>query len=217
MVAFFITGTDTGVGKTFFTCWLLQAWLARGYQAAALKPVTTGDRADAEKLFAAGDKTLTLDEINPHHFSLPASPRVAAEAEKKTLNFKALNQDIFRHQTRFSHLAVEGVGGWRVPLAPGYEVRNWAGELRFPLIVVARAGLGTLNHTLLTLENIEARGLTCAGVILNPGPVTDSSTDTLAETNRKLLREMLAVPVWLWDASAQASLTLPSWLSGEEA
>src|ERR1700689_2346622 len=156
MPSFFITGTDTDVGKTAFTCWLVRAWLTRGRNAAALKPISTGDREDALLLRDAIGSRLTLDQINPLHFREPAAPLLAARAENRSIDFAALNHDIEAMRTRFSHLAVEGVGGWRVPLAPGYDVRDWARELGFPVVVVARGTLGTLNHTLLTVDSIRA-------------------------------------------------------------
>ncbi len=165
----FITGTDTGVGKTHFTVWLVRVWRRAGHDAAALKPLATGDRADALALQRAMDARLTLDEINPLHFREPAAPLVAAAAENRTIDFPKLNATIRETCARFSHVAVEGVGGWRVPLAKNYEVRDWARELALPVVVVARCALGTLNHTQLTVESIRAAGVTCAGIVVNAG------------------------------------------------
>jgi dethiobiotin synthetase len=214
----FVTGTDTGVGKTHFTGLLLRAWRAAGHRAAALKPIATGDRADAELLRAAGGDLLALDEINPIHLREPAAPLVAARAEHRVLDFAALNRAILATGKRFSHCAIEGVGGWRVPLGPGYEVRDWARDLGLPVVVVARAGLGTLNHTMLTVESIRATGLTCAGVVLNPGApaVPGSSDPDLARrTNGPLLTELLALPVFDLERLAQAPREIPVWLGGK--
>ena len=175
MTRLFITGTDTGVGKTWFTCWLVRHWRARGHEAVGLKPISAGGREDAELLRAAADGALTLDAINPVFLREPAAPLVAAQAEDRAIDFSNLNASILETAARFSHVAVEGVGGWRVPLAPGYEVRDWARNLAMPVVVVARAGLGTLNHTLLTVESIRAAGVVCAGIVLNPGVETGSS------------------------------------------
>src|SRR5471032_953145 len=89
MQAFFITGTDTGVGKTWFTCWLLRAWRAQGHAVAALKPISTGDRDDALLLREASGDSLSLDEINPHHFREPGAPLLAARAENRSIDFPA--------------------------------------------------------------------------------------------------------------------------------
>jgi dethiobiotin synthetase len=218
MPSFFITGTDTGVGKTWFTCWLVRAWRAAGHDAAGLKPIATGGREDSRLLEQANDFRLSLDEINPLHFHEPAAPLVAAGLEHRTIDFPALHASIMAMPARFPHLAIEGVGGWRVPLAPGYEVRDWARDLGFPVVVVARGTLGTLNHTLLTVDSIRAAGLTCAGVVVNAGPSEGASPD-LDLTRRRnvvLLSSLLALPVLELDRRAQAAGRLPLWLGGKE-
>jgi dethiobiotin synthetase len=213
----FITGTDTGVGKTWFTCWLLHAWRQMGLNAAALKPISAGDRDDAHLLRAAGGEILPLDEINPVHFRAPAAPLFAAQAENRSIDFTALNANIHAAQKRFSHLAVEGVGGWRVPLAPKIEVREWARELKLPVVVVARGSLGTLNHTLLTVDSIRDAGLTCAGVVVNAGPGEGTSPDLdLAYLrNVGLLRDLLGLPLLQLDRRVQAAGHVPLWLGGK--
>jgi dethiobiotin synthetase len=216
MPRFFITGTDTGVGKTWFTCWLVRAWRARGHAAVGLKPISAGGREDAELLHAASGGALTLDEINPVHLCEPAAPLAAARAENRTLDCKALNATVAQTAARFSHVAVEGVGGLRVPLAPGYDVRDWARDLGLPVVVVARAGLGTLNHTLLTVESIRAAGVACAGVVLNFGvPETTEKSDLALRTNAGLLHDLLRLPVFELDGAAQAAGQVPLWLGGE--
>jgi dethiobiotin synthetase len=219
MPSFFITGTDTGVGKTYFTSWLVRAWRAQGRRAAGLKPVCSGDRADAEILRAVSAGELSLDEINPHHFRTAAAPLVAAHEENRAIDFKAENRRIHELSGRFDCLAVEGVGGWRVPLAPGYEVRDWARDLGFPVVVVARGTLGTLNHTLLTVESIRAAGLTCAGVVVNAG-LPDSAErspdfELVRRTNLDLLHDLLLLPVFEFDRGAEIAGEIPVWLGGK--
>lgn len=218
MPSFFITGTDTGVGKTTFTCWLIRGWMALGHTPAALKPISTGDRKDAVLLKDALDFRLDLDEINPVHFSEPASPLFAARVENRTIDFKALNKGIEIIRARYSHLAVEGIGGWRVPLAPDYSVREWARDLGLPVVVVARGTLGTLNHTLLTVDSILAAGLTCAGVVVNAGPEEWDSPDLDLTRSRNvaLLGELLRLPVFEFDRRVKASGHVPVWLGGKE-
>jgi dethiobiotin synthetase len=223
MPSFFITGTDTGVGKTWFTCWLLRAWLALGHHAAALKPISTGDREDAELLRAAMGNILPLDEINPVHFREPAAPLFAARAENRSIDFPSLNKQIAATQARFSHFAVEGVGGWRVPLAPGYEVRDWARDLGLPIVVVARGTLGTLNHTLLTVDSIRAAGLTCAGIVVNAGPEKIEppervlpDLDLTRRQNVAWLGELVGLPILELHRGVQAPADLPLWLGGEK-
>jgi dethiobiotin synthetase len=214
----FITGTDTNVGKTFFTSWLVRAWRAQGHQAAALKPISTGDRRDAELLREASGNVLSLGEINPVHFRAPAAPLIAARAEKREIDFAILNSNIRTFQSIYTHLAVEGVGGWRVPLAPDYDVRSWARDLALPVVVVARNALGTINHTLLTVDSIRDAGLTCAGVILNSGPeekVPSPDLDLSRRTHLDLLHDLTLLPVFDFDRRAQAAGEIPVWLGAE--
>jgi dethiobiotin synthetase len=214
MKRLFITGTDTGVGKTWFTCWLVRQWRARGHDAVGLKPIAAGGREDAELLQAASGRTLTLDIINPVHLREPAAPLVAAREENRAIDFAALNAAVLRVAAHHSHVAVEGVGGWRVPLGPRFEVRHWARDLGLPVVVVARAGLGTLNHTLLTCESIRAMGLPCAGVVLNPGAEPDDLT-LARRTNAAVLQDFLGLPVFEIDRAAETAGEVPPWLGGE--
>jgi dethiobiotin synthetase len=218
MPSFFITGTDTGVGKTTFTGWLVRAWREQGHNAAALKPISTGNRDDAAGLKEAMDSNLTLDEINPVHFLEPAAPLIAARAENRSIDFKALNHHVRAIAARYPSLAVEGIGGWRVPLAPAYDACDWARELNYPVVVVARGSLGTLNHTLLTVDSIRAAGLICAGVVVNAGLEEGSSPDLdlTRRQNIALLRDLLGLPLFEFDRRAQASGHVPVWLGGKE-
>ncbi len=220
---FFITGTDTHVGKTWFTCWLVRAWRQHGHHAAALKPISSGDREDARQLMHAMGARLQLDEINPIHFREASAPIFAALVEKRVIDFIALNKRINETSTHFHRLAVEGVGGWRVPLAPNYDVRDWARDLGFPVVVVARGTLGTLNHTLLTVDSIREAGLICAGVVVNAGAPEKSSPNSASPDldltrgrNVALLRDLLGLPVLELDGRAQASGHVPLWLGGEK-
>ena len=213
---FFITGTDTGVGKTHFTAWLVRAWRRAGIDAVALKPIASGDREDTLALQCAMDARLTLDEINPLHFREPAAPLVAAELENRTIDFPKLNATVRDTAARFTHVAVEGVGGWRVPLAKNYEVREWARDLALPVVVVARGTLGTLNHTLLTVESISSAGNTCAGIVVNAGPETSPDLDLVRRRNVALLRDLLpALPILELDRRVETAGRLPTWLGGK--
>jgi dethiobiotin synthetase len=166
---------------------------------------------------------LQLDEVNPVHFREASAPIFAARAENRTIDFVALNHKIKAIAAHFPHLAVEGVGGWRVPLAPQYDVRDWARDLGFPVVVVARGTLGTLNHTLLTVDSIREAGLTCAGVVVNPGPPEKSPSnraspdlDLARSRNVALLRDLLGLPVLELDGRVQAAGHIPLWLGGKE-
>ncbi len=174
-----------------------------GRAAAGLKPIGAGDRDDARLLREASGNVLSLDETNPCALSLPLAPWVAAEREGTPLDFPALNATIAAAGERFTHLAVEGVGGWLVPLAPKATVRDWARDLGFPVLVVAHGGLGTLNHTLLTLESIAAAGLPVAGVVLNHHR---TEPGLAGETNGPALRKWLGPGVPVLEVAAGGEL-----------
>jgi dethiobiotin synthetase len=158
---------------------------------------------------------LDLDVINPLSFAQPAAPLVAARAENRTIDFARLNTEIRASSAPHSHVAVEGVGGWRVPLADGYDVRDWARDLALPVVVVARATLGTLNHTLLTVESIQAAGLACAGVIVNPGAAASPDLDLVLRDNAAVLRERLGLPILEFTGRVASAGRVPAWLAGK--
>jgi dethiobiotin synthetase len=207
---FFVTGTDTSVGKTHVSSWLLRQWRRQGLSCVGLKPIATGDRADAEALAAAADHIWPVEKLNPLYFSEPAAPFSSARQEGRVIDLSSLSDLMAEAKNTFPYLLVEGVGGWRVPLAPGVTVQEWAQSLDLPILLVARAGLGTLNHTLLTLEAIANAQLTCVGVILNHGlePPTFSS-----RTNAEILGEWTSVPVWEFTREREESGAPPPWLA----
>lgn len=205
----FVTGTDTNVGKTYFTRWLVQHWIRQGINGAGLKPISCGDTTDTMLLCSAGGEALRPEEITTAHYSTPVSPFLAATLEEKPLKLQTVNQSIAQIAPRFSHVAIEGVGGWLAPLAPQVTVREWAQQLAHPVIVVARTGLGTLNHTLLTVESIRAAHLSCAGLILND---YQSPPGLARETNPRILAEWTQLPIFVFDAAAEEKGLIPSWL-----
>jgi dethiobiotin synthetase len=182
----FITGTDTNAGKTFVTALLTRALRARGFETIALKPLCSGERSDVEILQAASDHCLSLDETNPIWLREPAAPLVAARLENRTLSLDSL-VDWFRHlSSKHPSLLVEGAGGWLVPITPKATIADLAARLSLPVVVVVANRLGCINHTLLTLESIRARGLHCPGIVLN----TLSKTEDIAtRTNREILEQ----------------------------
>lgn len=189
---FFVTGTDTGVGKTETIVRILRRCHSAGVQAAAMKPICCGDRDDAMKLLAAGSCGLSIDDINPIWLRTPAAPLVAARAEGRTLQMAAV-LDAFEHvQVRVPNLFVEGVGGWEVPAAPEWRMSDLAKAMSLPVLLVAHNRLGCLNHTLLTFNAIKAAGLNCPAIVLNEfGALGDIAT----QTNRGVLEESTRVPV----------------------
>ena len=190
---YFITGTDTDSGKTYVTCLLLEALKRAGRNAAGFKPFVCGGREDAIHLLNASEGDLTLDEVNPVWLKVPAAPFAAALMENRRFE---LNDVLARYQdlaTRFDHILVEGAGGWEVPLTEFATLADFAQRLGLPVIVVVNKRLGCLNHALLTVRNIQARGLTCAGLILN---YVKDERDAASISNRMVLERFLPdVPV----------------------
>jgi dethiobiotin synthetase len=180
----FITGTDTNAGKTFVTALLTRALRARGFETIALKPLCSGERSDVEILQAASDHRLTLDETNPIWLREPAAPLVAARLENRTLSLEPLVAWFRNLSHKHQSLLVEGAGGWLVPITPKATIADFAARLALPVVPVVANRLGCINHTLLTLESIRARGLQCPGIVLN----TLSTTEDIAtRTNREIL------------------------------
>jgi len=192
---FFITGTDTDAGKTYVTCLLLEALRRRGRTAAGYKPFVCGPRDDAIHLLNASHSTsgLTLDEVNPVWLKIPAAPYAAAMMENRQFDPSELVKGFHTLAARHAHVLVEGAGGWEVPLNEFSTLADFAQRLALPVIVVVNNKLGCLNHTLLTVKNIQARGLACAGVVLNH---VREERDPASISNRMVLQHFLPdVPV----------------------
>lgn len=189
---FFITGTDTDAGKTYVTCLLLNALKKEGRLAAGFKPFCCGTRADSIALLEASGEGLTIDELNPVWLKTPASPFAAAMIESRLLDMEAVDDVYGDLCHRFEDILVEGVGGWEVPLAPAYTAADFAQELGEPVIVVVNNKLGALNHTILTVKNILARGLKCQGIILNH---VSEMRDSASISHRLILEDMFETPI----------------------
>jgi dethiobiotin synthetase len=181
----FITGTDTGVGKTVLTALLVKFLRERGVSAAALKPVCSGNRADARALRAATTGTLTLDEINPWHFRTPVAPLLAARMERKAVKLSQVLAHARAMQKRFDVLLIEGAGGVLSPLGEDFDSRDLIAALRATPVVVAPNRLGVLNQILLTLEALPKKLRANTRVVLISQPKPDAS----AKINSKLLAE----------------------------
>ncbi len=167
---FFVTGTDTNVGKTYASALLTQALRKIGYSTIALKPIAAGSWSDSEILSAAADHLLAPQEVTPFFFQAPLSPMQAAPLEGKTINLPRIMTSIEEMKKKYSSLLIEGIGGWKVPLSYDFTMADLAVAIGFPVILVVRNRLGAKNHALLTFESIKKHGLTCAGMILNHLP-----------------------------------------------
>lgn len=191
-MSIFVTGTDTGVGKTSFTVWLLERLRAEGVRAAGYKPICCGDRQDAELLLAASASGLTINDVNPVWLQMPAAPLTAALAEKRAIDLEGLREGFVRLTKQVDFVVVEGVGGWIVPITADYFSSDLAVDLGLPVIVVAHNKLGCLNHILLTVCGIAEVQLKCAGVVLND---LGEEGDLASRTNPDILRRCVPLPL----------------------
>jgi dethiobiotin synthetase len=206
-VRFFVTGTDTGVGKTHTVVQLLRRLRANGRSCAGFKPICCGNRQDAERLLDASANGLMIDQINPVWLKTPAAPLTAAQIEKVDIDVKRLLDAFQKLAARVDDVFVEGVGGWMVPIGQHYFVKDLARDFELPVLVVAQNRLGCLNHTLLTVQSVQAAGLRCAGVVLN---APSGSGDIAETTNADILANILDVPLLPQSALETAELS-PEW------
>ena len=182
---FFITGTDTGVGKTVLTALLAGHLRGCGASFTALKPVCSGDRDDARLLRTALAGTLTLDEINPWHFRAPLAPLLAARRENKRIRLADVLGHLRAQQRRFDVVLVEGAGGLLSPLGENFDSLDLLTALRATPILVVPNRIGSVNQARLTLRALPHSAFQRARVVLvsQPGP------DVSAGTNAGLLAE----------------------------
>lgn len=181
----FITGTDTGVGKTVLTALLLCHLRERGCNALAMKPFCSGSRADARLLHGFQKNLLTLDEINPFFFSQAVAP-VASAGPKKNIRLDLVLEKIHGVSRRCDVLLVEGIGGLLVPLQKNYTVADVISRLNCPVLVVGRNQLGTINHTLLTVKQLQSIGVEDIKIVLMEMKKPDRS----ALKNPKIIEKM---------------------------
>jgi dethiobiotin synthetase len=222
----FVTGTDTGVGKTVVAGAVTAALTRRGARVAAFKPVVTGLEEPAafgwahdHALLAAAAGT-TPEEVSPARFGPPVSPHLAAAQAGTTLDVEGLLELARAAAARSDVLVVEGVGGLLVPLTDTHTVRDFAVALGLPLLIAARPGLGTISHTLLTLEAARSSGLNVLAVVITPWPEEPSAME---RSNRETIERLGGVEVHTIPplpsglpadlAPAGEALPLKSWLA----
>jgi dethiobiotin synthetase len=192
----FVTGTDTEVGKTVVAAAIARTLAAEGRRVAVFKPAVTGleeeGEADHELLRRASGSRQSDAEIAPYRYGPPASPHLAAALAGERIDPEVLRETARAAGEGAEALVCEGVGGILVPLAPDYLVRDLAVDLGLPLVVAAHPGLGTINHTLLTLGSARAAGLEVSAVVLTPWPADPTE---LESSNRETIEALGRVPV----------------------
>lgn len=192
----FVTGTGTEVGKTVVAAAIARTLASEGFEVNVFKPAVTGleeaGEADHELLRRAAGSSQSDDEIAPYRYGPPASPHLAAAVAGEVIEPERLVAASRAAAAGADELVCEGVGGLMVPLSPGYLVRDFAVDLNLPLVVASSPGLGTINHTLLTLEAARAAGLEVAAVVFTPWPEEPSEIE---RSNRETIAALGEVKV----------------------
>jgi len=188
----FITGTDTGIGKTVVACGLARLLVRQKKKVGVMKPIATGDQNDAKMLIKAAQSTADLDVVNPVFLKAPLAPSISAALESRTVELERIYKAFWMLSKETDVMVVEGIGGVKVPLGESTYVSDLIAAMRLPALIVARAGLGTINHTLLSLDALERAQVPVSGVVLN-----GDTGKTLAEkTNIEGLRAHTAIDVF---------------------
>jgi dethiobiotin synthetase len=201
--AYFITGTDTAVGKTFIACGIVSALKRKGLSVGVMKPVETGCPLKSEELLPEDALALKeasgaddpLDIINPYRFRLPLAPSVAARLEGNIIDFEKIEDSFITLKKAHDIVIIEGAGGLMTPLTDEKTMADLVFVLGVPLIIVAGSKLGVVNHVLLTVETAMALNLDVKGVILNHPEQFQKTKDVSREYNCEEIERFLEKPV----------------------
>lgn len=188
----YVTGTDTGVGKTVFCGLLFSALRATGRNVRVVKPFSSGLREDGELLRALQDGKLTIEELNPRHFAEPIAPALAAKSEGHTVTLSEAMSFLREHQRHCDYLLVEGAGGLLSPLGEAFDFGDMIRELPGKVAIVAPNKLGVINHTRLTIEALKSRSAERCVLILMPY----READTSSSSNAQALRNLTHLPLY---------------------
>lgn len=197
----FITGTDTGVGKTIISGALIAALRSRGINIGAMKPIETGcitagtslQPSDGAFLKHMAQMDEPLNHVTPVCFESPLSPLVASEIEKREINLQEIKNHFISLKDKYDAVIVEGIGGLLVPLRRDYFLIDLIKNLELPIVVVARPSLGTINHTLLTVNYAIKEGLMVAGIIINFSRFPEGNT--AETTNPQVIQQLTDIPL----------------------
>ncbi|VEB99480.1 ATP-dependent dethiobiotin synthetase BioD 1 [Cedecea lapagei] len=202
----FVTGTDTEVGKTVASCALLQAASAAGYRSVGYKPVASGSEmtaegirnSDALALQRNGSVTLPYEQINPLAFIEPTSPHIISAEEQRPITFSAMSAGLQNLTGKADWIQVEGAGGWFTPLSETTTFAEWVISEQLPVILVVGVKLGCINHAMLTAQAVAAAGLPLAGWIANGvQPAGKRHAEYLATLKQRLPAPLLGEIPWL--------------------
>lgn len=211
---FFVTGTDTEVGKTIASCALLQAAGKLGYQTVGYKPVASGSEMtvdglrNSDALALQRNSTLALDyaAINPYTFAEPTSPHIISADEGRPILAPVISAGLRTLEEQADWVLVEGAGGWFTPLSPALSFSDWVQTEQLPVILVVGVKLGCINHALLTAQAISQAGLPLVGWVANDvTPPGKRHAEYMATLTRALPAPLLGEIPWLSEAPEQAS------------
>lgn len=221
---YFITGTDTGVGKTLVAAALLQAFAGRGLRAVGMKPVASGCETtaaglrceDVASLMAAGNVAASAEWVNPYALVPPVAPHIAAAQAGQEISIDVIAQAFHKLSAMADVVVVEGVGGFMVPLNAREDTADLAQRLGLPVILVVGLRLGCLNHALLTAREVERRGLRLAGWVANQiEPDMAVQQENIQTLKRRLPAPLLGIlPHFAAPSADQASAELAMELLG---
>lgn len=196
----FITGTDTDVGKTIVAAGLALVLRAQGVRVGVMKPIATGCLSfgkrlvslDAAFLMEAAENEWT-GHTSPARYKHPVAPKVAGELEKREIDLDQIRKAYAELEKHYDFIIVEGIGGLMVPIHPKYYVSDLVREFKLPMLVVAKPGIGSINHTVLTVDAARIRGLEVKGIIFNRVPRANLSISEM--TNPKVISELTKIPI----------------------
>ncbi|MCA6070579.1 MAG: dethiobiotin synthase [Endomicrobium sp.] len=205
----FVTATDTEAGKTYVSCKIAEAFKENGVGVGVLKPVSTGDRNDAIALIKAAKINETSETVTPIFFDNPVSPYGASILENKQFDFKKAYSSLKYFLNKYEFTVVEGVGGLLVPLKKNFYVSDLIKKFNLPVIIVARYGLGTINHTLLTVEKLKKDKQKILGIILSG---KKNKNDISAKSNATIIRELTKLHVLELGYNEKIDLRKNKWI-----
>ena len=199
---YFITGTDTGIGKTIVSTLLIQHFIAQGEKVIGMKPIASGaqivdgrlQNEDARALLTASNVAVSYELINPYCFAPAIAPHIAAAKSQTIISFAHILDCYAQLSAQAERIIIEGVGGWRVPLDDQHDVADLALQFNVPVILVVGMRLGCLNHAVLSAEAILAKGCNLIGWVANcVDPEMPAFEDNLASLRLRITRPLLAV------------------------
>ena len=213
MKGLFVTGTDTGIGKTVVAGAVAAALARRGVKVGVFKPFASGSWDDTRFLKKAAGVSDALDAITPFYFKYPLAPLASLKLERRSIRAHEVLERAVPLFKKYDFVVVEGVGGAAVPITNLYEASDAAKDLGIPAVIVARLGLGTLNHALLTREHLARKGIECRGAILN---ARFGSPRGLAEkTNPGILNDLSLRVLGIFPKVSAMRLKNPRFLAAE--